>query len=89
MTSVFDLHLAKRLRRRIKLMAKNMRRKGRSARNGNAPSPYCKYQKRPHQYSAGLIAWRNDVINNRRGATQTNTNKQRGNDKRSMLEAAE
>ena len=30
---------------------KNERRKGRSARNGNAPAPYTKYKKQPYRYS--------------------------------------
>jgi len=39
-------------------MAKNMRQKGKSARNGNAPSPYTKYHKAPYQYSAKYWEWR-------------------------------
>lgn len=31
-------------------MAKNTRKKGRSVKNGNAPSPYLKYQKQPYTY---------------------------------------
>lgn len=32
-------------------MAKNAKKRGKSARNGNAPSPYTKYNKRPYKYS--------------------------------------
>ena len=32
-------------------MAKNERRHGKSARNGNAPSPYTKYKKRRYEYN--------------------------------------
>ena len=32
-------------------MAKNERRHGKSARNGNAPSPYTKYKKRQYEYN--------------------------------------
>jgi len=31
-------------------MAKNAPKTGRSARNGNVPAPYTKYDKRPHKY---------------------------------------
>lgn len=31
-------------------MAKNAKKKGRSVKNGNSPSPYTKYQKSPFQY---------------------------------------
>lgn len=89
MLSLFDLQLAKRLRKRIKVMAKNMRKKGKSVRNGNSPSPYTKYGKRPHQYSQSYNSWKNDMVNNRRGATAISSNKQRGVDKRTLLQAAE
>ena len=36
-------------------MAKNERRHGKSARNGNAPAPYTKYKKQPFQYN--IRAW--------------------------------
>jgi len=32
-------------------MAKNAPKKGHSARNGNSPAPYTKYQKTPYKYS--------------------------------------
>lgn len=32
-------------------MAKNSPKRGKSMRNGNAPSPYTKYNKRPYVYS--------------------------------------
>ena len=56
--TVFDKYLrfhkfTKRLRKKFK-MAKNERKKGRSARNGNAPAPYTKYQKQPYKYSASI-----------------------------------
>ncbi len=39
-----------------------MRQKGRSARNGNAPSPYTKYQKTPYRYSSKYHEWRADRL---------------------------
>lgn len=53
------LKLLKRLRKYRKEcdMAKNERKKGKSARNGNAPAPYTKYEKRPYQYSAAYYDW--------------------------------
>lgn len=43
--------LLKKLRKRlVDAMAKNRRKSGKSARNGNAPSPYTKYQKQPYVY---------------------------------------
>lgn len=51
--------LLKRLRKKaLASMAKNMKQKGRSARNGNAPSPYQKYGKVPHRYSSAYYTWR-------------------------------
>lgn len=44
------------------LMAKNAPRRGKSARNGNAPSPYTKYQKTPHKYSQKYTTWRADRL---------------------------
>lgn len=32
-------------------VAKNLAKRGKSVRNGNAPSPYTKYNKRPYIYS--------------------------------------
>lgn len=43
-------------------MAKNTAKKGRSARNGNAPAPYTKYSKTPHKYSARYYEWRKDRL---------------------------
>lgn len=34
-------------------MAKNAKKKGKSARNGNRPAPYTKYEKSPFQYDSG------------------------------------
>lgn len=44
--------LGKKLRKLIEenQMAKNTRKKGKSVRNGNAPSPYNKYKKQAYQY---------------------------------------
>ena len=39
-------HIGKKVRKAMKNAAK----KGHSARNGNAPSPYTKYKKKPYQY---------------------------------------
>lgn len=33
-----------------KSMAKNLSKRGKSVRNGNAPSPYTKYNKTPYKY---------------------------------------
>ena len=52
-------------------MAKNARRKGRSTRNGNAPSPYAKYKKQPFQYSQGYYAWKRSAM---RGANRVEQN---------------
>jgi hypothetical protein len=41
---------------------KNPRKTGRSARHGNASSPYLKYDKRPHRYSATYYAWRGTIV---------------------------
>ena len=48
-------------RKRNDAVAKNAPKKGRSARNGNAPSPYTKYEKREHRYSPGYYAWKQKV----------------------------
>lgn len=42
------------------LMAKNAPQRGKSARNGNAPSPYTKQRKTPHRYSAAYYDWFRD-----------------------------
>lgn len=42
-------------------MAKNGRKMGHSARNGNAASPYQKYKKKPYRYSAAYYDWRGSV----------------------------
>lgn len=34
-------------------MAKRKKPKGKSVKNGNAPSPYLKYQKQPYNYGEG------------------------------------
>ena len=44
------------------LMAKNSPRRGKSARNGNSPSPYTKYGKVPYKYSAKYQEWRADRL---------------------------
>lgn len=36
--------------------------KGRSTRHGKAPSPYVKYDKRPHKYSPGYYAWKREKM---------------------------
>lgn len=43
-------------------MAKNSPKRGKSARNGNAASPYTKYQKTPHRYSQKYTTWRADRL---------------------------
>lgn len=45
-------------RKADRAMAKNLRKKGRSAKNGNAPSPYTKYDKVPYKYSTAYHTWR-------------------------------
>lgn len=52
------MNLLKQTIWKIKDMAKNMSRKGKSARNGNAPAPYTKYEKQPHRYSAQYYEWK-------------------------------
>lgn len=45
-----------------KNMAKNKVKRGKSARNGNQPSPYTKYKKKPYRdYSAAYYAWHRSV----------------------------
>ena len=51
--------VCKRARQALE-MAKNMRRRGKSARNGNAPSPYTKYGKTPFKYSGAYEEWKRD-----------------------------
>lgn len=43
---------------RLAIMAKDARKKGKSARNGNAPSPYTKYHKTPYRYSSAYYDWK-------------------------------
>jgi len=49
--------LRKKLRKML-TMAKNRIKRGRSARNGNMPSPYTKYGKTPYRYSEEYRTWR-------------------------------
>ena len=51
MSIVSCIKRAVKLGKKIKHMAKNRRKSGKSARNGNAPSPYTKYNKAPYRYS--------------------------------------
>ncbi len=46
-------------------MAKRTKPKGRSMRNGNAPSPYTKYHKQPYLYSAEYNAWKRARLSNK------------------------
>ena len=48
--------------RKLAEMAKNAIKKGKSARHGNAPSPYTKYEKTPYKYSAAYYSWRADRL---------------------------
>lgn len=41
----------KRIGKKIRKIMKNAKRMGKSARRGNSPSPYTKYNKTPYQYS--------------------------------------
>ena len=50
-TSVRFIRHKVRIGKRIRKLMKNAPKKGRSVRNGNAPSPYSKYGKRPYQYN--------------------------------------
>lgn len=54
--------LMRQLRKMVDKMAKNGPKKGKSARNGNAPSPYQKYGKTPHKYSQKYTDWRRDRL---------------------------
>lgn len=40
-----------------------MAKRGKSARRGNASSPYAKYEKKPFRYSAGYYDWKRTVTN--------------------------
>lgn len=42
---------------RMAFMAKNLPKRGKSARNGNKPAPYTKYKKSPHKYSTAYYEW--------------------------------
>lgn len=84
MLSPFDLKLAKRLIKRIKVMAKNARRKGKSVRNGNSKSPYQKYQKRPYQYSSAYYDWKRQAMAGRGNVAKPIRGNTRGEDKRLM-----
>lgn len=42
--------IREKLVKAMQIMAKNEKKHGRSARRGNAPSPYTKYQKKPYIY---------------------------------------
>lgn len=57
---------------RMMLVAKNSPKRGKSARNGNAPSPYTKYSKTPVRYSEKYNKWRADRLAGR-VTTQTPT----------------
>ena len=57
------MRLLCKLRKMVKMsMAKNSPKKGKSTRNGNQPSPYQKYDKRPYRYSGAYYAWRNSIV---------------------------
>jgi len=45
------LRFKPRTGKKFRKMAKNAPKKGRSVRNGNTPSPYTKYDKRPYKYN--------------------------------------
>lgn len=53
--------LLKQLRKLVH-MAKNSPKKGKSVRNGNAPSPYNKKNKTPYLYSSKYYEWRRDRL---------------------------
>lgn len=67
-------------------MAKRRKAKGKSARNGNRPAPYTKYQKQPFFYGEG---YKDNVLVN--GVLYRNGRPHRHNDKSKteMLQAAE
>lgn len=43
-------------------MAKNAKKRGKSVRHGNMPSPYTKYNKTPYIYSQAYKDWRRGKI---------------------------
>lgn len=57
---VISLKTLRKLRESF--MAKNSPKRGKSARNGNAPSPYTKYAKTPIRYSEKYNKWRADRL---------------------------
>ena len=57
---VISLKTLRKLREAF--MAKNRRQHGKSAANGNAPSPYTKYNKIPYRYSEKYNKWRSDRL---------------------------
>ena len=72
-----------------KKMAKNLPKRGKSVRNGNAPSPYSKYGKRPHQYSTEYNTWKRNKMAGRGSNVVTIPKLADRGDKREMLDAAE
>lgn len=61
--------LGKKLR---KFMAKNLPKRGKSARNGNQPSPYTKYGKTEYKYSQNYREWK---ANRLAGRVTTNSSR--------------
>lgn len=57
---VISLKTLRKLREAF--MAKNSPKRGKSARNGNRPAPYTKYQKTPYRYSEKYTKWRSDRL---------------------------
>ena len=57
-----------RIGKKVRKLMKNSRKKGKSVRNGNAPSPYTKYQKAPYLYSFKSAKAKQHEIQQKRAA---------------------
>lgn len=74
---------------RMALVAKNLPKRGKSARNGNAPSPYTKHQKTPYRYSARYYEWRADRLAGRTKTKASDWHAEDRNEIRQFKMAAE
>ena len=61
------MRILMRYLRKKQVMAKNNPQKGKSTRNGNQPSPYQKYDKKPYRYSAAYYDWHRNIVSRAKG----------------------
>lgn len=67
----------------------NRRPKGKSARNGNRPAPYTKYQKTPYVYSQAYREWKRSRLAGRPAPPADQYKTQERNKVREFKQAAE